>query len=268
MFFRTMFSRRYWLFTLLVIAAIAVCVRAAFWQMDRREQKRELNQRMAQRWDSPPFNLNQAPLPADIAELEFRRIQVTGTFDYEHQIVLKNDLRDGMPGVNLITPLLLADGRAILVARGWIPLDQAEPENWPSFDEPAPTPIVGLIQESQTLPGAPTPTEPQLEWFRVDVAAIQQQLPYPLLPAFLAMLPEPGRRVDALPMRLAPPTPYDEYMHVSYTIQWFAFAIIFGFGYVQYLIMQERRRKREATVADSMADHTTAGELPSISHHA
>lgn len=260
-----MFSRRYWLMTVLVVAAVAVCVWAGFWQMDRRQQKRALNQMIAERWQMPAFDLNRQALPQDLVELEYRKVQVEGRFDFANQVVLKNHTRNNAPGVNLITPLVLEDGRAILVARGWIPLHKAEPESWGEFDEPSLATVVGLIQESQTLANAATPEAPQQAWFRVDVAAIERQMPYELLPAFLAMLPEPGRRIDVMPLRSEPPAPLDEYMHVGYTVQWFSFAAIFAFGYIQYLIMQERRRRR---MAAAPAGDESSADLPTLPHQA
>lgn len=264
-----MFSGRNWLLTLIVVAAVAVCVRAGFWQMDRREQKRQLNQLLVERWDAPPFDLTHQALPADLGELEYRRVLVAGTFDYDHQIILRNELRDGAPGVNLITPLRLPDGRAILVARGWVPVNQAGPEYWPHYVEPADLQVVGLLKESQTLPAASQPAAPQSEWFRVDVAAIQRQTPYELMPAFLAMLPEPGRDPYALPARTPPPELADEYMHVSYTIQWFTFAVIFTFGYIQLLRVQERRsRQPVAPAAQTTGEPGSTTDLPTALHRA
>jgi cytochrome oxidase assembly protein ShyY1 len=265
---KAMVSRRYWLLTLIVIVGAGLCIWAGFWQMDRREQKRALNQQLVARWDMEPFDLNQEALPADLVDLQFRRVRVEGVFDYEHQIGLKNDFRNGAPGVNLITPLVLPDGRAILVARGWLPIDQADPENWAHFEETTAGAVVGLIQESQTLPGASIPDTPQQTWFRVDVAAIQQQMPYELLPAFLAMLPEPGRNSDTLPIRTPPPELYDEWMHVGYTIQWFSFATIAILGYVPMLIYLERRRARQQAVTTAMPQPETQSDLPAIPHKA
>jgi cytochrome oxidase assembly protein ShyY1 len=255
-----MFSRQWWLFTLIVLAAIVVCVQAGFWQMERRQFKHQLNLQMAQKWDMPRFNLNQETLPADLTTLEYRRVEVRGAFDYANQIVLKNDVRGDAPGVNLVTPLVLDDQQAILVARGWIPLAKAAPEFWPEFEEIAGQVVVGLIKESQTLAGATQPQEAQREWFRIDIEAIQPQMPYPLLPAFLAMLPEPGRTEGALPIRTPPPAPYDELMHVNYTVQWFIFALIFGFGYLQYLTYDERRRARPASQTERMLSQAGVSE--------
>lgn len=236
-------SRRWWFPTLFVIAGVYVLIRLGFWQLDRLEQRREFNQYVAARWDQEPFDLTNNPLPTDLSELGYRRVKLTGTFDYANQIVLKNQFRNDAPGVNLVTPLRLSDGRSVLVARGWVPLSASTPEAWPQYEEPTDGPIVGLIQASQLLPGSTPPTEPQTEWFRLDIEAIQQQVPYPLMPAFFKQLPEPGRGYAALPYRDIP-FEISEGSHLNYAIQWFIFALILGFGYIQYLLYSERRTQR------------------------
>lgn len=241
-----LWSRRWWYVTIFVIAGVIVLARLGVWQLDRLEQRRALNQLIVNRWDQAPFALNQNALPTQLEELGYRRIQATGTFDYEHQVVLKNQNREAEPGVNLVTPLLLPDGRAILVARGWIPYGQSQPEQWSAFTEATgATTVVGMLQKSQILPGAQPPTEPQSEWFRIDVEAIQRQIPYPLLPVFLTQLPEPGRGYEDLPYREVP-FEITEGNHFSYALQWFMFAVILGGGYLPYIAYQEKRRQRLA----------------------
>lgn len=236
-------NRRWWFPTLFVIAGVYVLIQLGLWQLDRLEQRRDFNQFVAAQWDQEPYDLTVNQLPTALAELEYRRVQLTGDFDYANQIVLKNQVRSDAPGVNLVTPLRLDDGRAVLVARGWVPLSQSTPDAWPQFEAPADEPIIGMLQESQILPGAPAPTEPQTEWFRVDIEAIQQQMPYELLPVFVSQLPEPGRAYDALPYREVP-FELSEGNHFSYAIQWFTFALILGIGYIQYMLFDERRRQR------------------------
>lgn len=234
-------NRRWWFPTLFVIAGVYVLIQLGFWQLDRLEQRRDFNQFVAGRWDQEPYDVTNNQLPDELAELEYRRVQLDGDFDYAHQIALKNQFRGQEPGVNLVTPLLLPDGRAILVARGWVPLAQSTPADWPQFEAAPSETVVGMLQESQTLAGAKSPEEPQIEWFRVDIEAIQQQMPYELLPVFVTQLPEPGRRFEDLPYREIP-FEITEGNHFSYAMQWFSFALIFGLGYIQFMLYTERRR--------------------------
>jgi surfeit locus 1 family protein len=241
-------NRRWWWTTLLVIAGVYVLIQLGFWQLDRREQRQDFNRMVAERWREEPFDVNTNSLPTNLTELEYRRVQAHGTFDYANQILLTNQTRNQAPGAILVTPLVLDDGRAILVARGWIPYSRSEPEFWPEFEEPDAGPIVGLLQESQTLPNGVVPTPPaesQRDWFYLTIDAIQPQMPYELLPVFILQLPEEGRSLNALPMR-EEPLVLDEGSHFSYAIQWFMFALILGIGYLFFVHTQELREQRIA----------------------
>lgn len=243
-----LFNRRWWLTTLVVIAGVFVLIRLGYWQLDRLEQRREFNTTVAARWNLEPFNLNQNELPQIIDDLEYRRIQVEGEFDYTNQILLTQQPRDGIPGVILVTPLVYDGDRAVLVARGWIPANQSAPENWSQFEEPAGEPVIGLIQETQLLPTGAPPTPPetaQIEWFRLNIDAVQPQMPYSLLPVFIYQLPEAGRSINTLPYRTEPMA-LDEGSHFSYAIQWFMFAVILGGGYFFFINHMETRYKRLA----------------------
>lgn len=251
-----LFSRRWWYVTIFVILGVVFLARLGFWQLDRLQQRRAQNALIVQRWDQDPYNLNQNALPADVEALGYRRIQVTGQFDYDNQIALKNQNRESEPGVGLVAPLVLPDGQAILVARGWIPYAQAAPTAWTQYNETAgDTTLVGMLQKSQLLPGAQPPDAPQKEWFRIDIDAIQRQMPYKLLPVFLLQLPAPGQGYDDLPYREIP-FEITEGNHFSYAIQWFMFAIILGGGYLPYIAYQEKRRQRVQAEAQAHDDTT------------
>lgn len=239
-----LFSRRWWYVTLFVILGVIFLARLGFWQLERLEERRAFNELVASRWNQEPFDLNNTTLPANLDDIGYRRIAAAGAFDYEHQVVLKNQNRESAPGFKLVTPLLLPNGQAILVVRGWIPYSEANPEEWVQFNEATDSaPIVGMLQKSQVLPGAAVPEGPQTEWFRVDIEAIQRQMPYQLLPVFLLQLPEPGRGYEALPYRDVP-FELTEGNHFSYALQWFMFAVILGGGYLPYIAYQEKRRER------------------------
>jgi surfeit locus 1 family protein len=241
--FPKLFNRRWWLPTLVVILGVYVLIRLGFWQLDRLEQKRAINALMTERWQQEPFDINSQELPADLSALEYRRVQATGDFDYSHQILLIHQTYNETPGSIIVTPLVLDDNRAVLVARGWLPTGEDAPENWSKYNEPEGAPVIGLPKESQLLPNgnAPTPPDsPQTEWFQINIDAIQPQMPYQLLPVIIQQLPEEGRTINDLPLREEPLT-LDEGSHFSYAIQWFSFAAILGIGYIFFIRTQELR---------------------------
>ena len=52
----------------------------------------------------------------------YRTVTATGRFDTAHEVVARRRTNaDGEVGYHVLTPLVLDDGRAVLVNRGWIP---------------------------------------------------------------------------------------------------------------------------------------------------
>ena len=46
---------------------------------------------------------------------------VTGRYDPQHEILARARTVNGRVGFEIVTPLVLADGTAVLVDRGWVP---------------------------------------------------------------------------------------------------------------------------------------------------
>jgi glycerol-3-phosphate dehydrogenase len=72
---------------------------------------------------------------ADPAELEFRRVRVTGVFRPEEEVLQRNRVQRGLQGLDVLTPLDLGDGTTLLVRRGWVPTTMDTP---PVTDAPPP----------------------------------------------------------------------------------------------------------------------------------
>jgi surfeit locus 1 family protein len=159
-----------------------------------------------------------------------------------------------VPGVHLITPLRLSgSGAAVLVDRGWIPLEQSSPEQRRAFAVPGEVVVQGVARLSQQNSFGPVdpplgPDRPRLDaWFRVDIQRIQQQVGYPLLPVFVEQQPAPGD--PELPRRVAT-TDLGEGPHFGYALQWFAFAIILLGGYLALVLNRGRAGAAKALILD------------------
>lgn len=241
---RAIFSRQWLLATVLVLAGGALCVRLGIWQLDRLEQRRAFNAHIEAMWAAEPLILT-GQTTSDLTTMEYRAVQVSGTYDFENQIVLRNRYYQNQYGYNLLTPLLLDDGSAVLVERGWIPADGNDsPAGWRRYDQTGRITVQGQIRLGQVEPdlgGVPDPTlEPgqtRLEfWNIVNLERIQKQVSYPLLPIFV--------QPDVDPEDTTPPIPYQpeidltEGPHFGYALQWFTFATILVFGYPFYVSRQ------------------------------
>ena len=95
-----MFSRG-WLFTtLLVLAGTAVCARLGIWQLDRLDQRRAFNTQVETMRAADMLDLNQE-LPSDIDSMEWRSVAVTGEYDFENQVVIRNQYNGNQYGYHL-----------------------------------------------------------------------------------------------------------------------------------------------------------------------
>jgi surfeit locus 1 family protein len=226
---------------LTVLAASALFVTAGFWQLSRLHAKRLLNAAQRAQLASAPVLLAVAPEP--YAQLAGHRVLARGTYDEAHHVLLSSRFRHEAPGVELVTPLRLSSGAAVLVDRGWLAADDqltAEPSRFP---EPGPREVSGVLVPLARTAGPPWrrlagPGTEVWSTHDLDLPNASSHLPYQVAPYVLHALPEPG--APAPPMR-DPPPPFDEATHLSYAIQWFAFAGITLVGSLAYALRRGAR---------------------------
>lgn len=237
---RALVSRRWLPTTLAVLLGMAVSVRLGMWQLERLDLRQQRNALLVEQLSAPPLDLNAELLPADLSQVTNHRAVARGEFDFAQQVALALQNWEGQPGVHLIAPLLL-EGReeAVLVDRGWIPFEESASEEWSRFDEAGPQTVTGYLQPSQPPPrgqASAVDAGPLREWYRVDVEAIQAQVPYPLLPVYLLQIPDEqgqGGAEFSLPYRVRPEVDLSEGRHLGYAVQFFLFALILGAGYAR-----------------------------------
>jgi surfeit locus 1 family protein len=81
--------------------------------------------------------------------------------------------------------------------------------------------VRGLATAVPSGEGHPLSRHGRTTWARLDLAALRDRLPYPLLPVLVRQTPDSG--LPPLPRRLPAPE-LSEGPHLNYAIQWFAFA--------------------------------------------
>src|SRR5687767_3367716 len=138
---RLMFSRKWILTTLLVVVGSTICVRLGLWQLERLAERQAFNAHYLATSALPTLAITSTPQD-DLSQMEYRRVEVSGKYDFDQQVVLRNQYHQNELGYFLLTPLLLSDGTAILVQRGWIPAkDNDMPADWRKYDQPGPVAI-------------------------------------------------------------------------------------------------------------------------------
>lgn len=244
MIWRAAFSRKWLVTTLLVLAGALVCVRLGIWQLDRLAQRRAFNAHYLETSVATPIIMDSTPR-ADLTTMEYRQVTATGTFDPANSVVLRNQYHEGQPGYFLLTPLVLTDGNAVLVERGWIPADgNTNPIDWRKYDESGEVTLTGIMRLGQTTPdlgGVPDPAlvagQLRLDfWNLVNLERISKQVPYKLLPVFIQ--PDPDPAISAPPYPYQPAIEISEGPHMGYALQWFSFAGLLVCGYPFFLRKQ------------------------------
>lgn len=242
-----------WLLATLVVIVLALALMGlGVWQLQRRGQRLAANAHVLERLEQPAISVTGEPLDVEAADL--RRATVRGVYDYDHEIVLRNQSWNEQPGVHVLAPLKIAgvggEEVAILVDRGWIPYDVAAPADRAVFhNAQGEVAVYGILRKTRERRGGspvdrpPTLKNPLDSWHRVDLAKIQQQVPYTLLPLFLEEDTRPGETPRNFPMP-QPDISLDEGSHLSYAIQWFSFALIGVGGYIGYYLQRTRTPAR------------------------
>jgi surfeit locus 1 family protein len=211
------------IFAFLVAAG---CIRLGVWQLDRLRQRRARNAVLLAARARPPLVLS-GTIPVDSAR--DRRVRARGRYDYGHERFWRPRSYEGVPGVDLVTPLRLPDGSAVLVDRGWVPSPDAYHVDQAAYREGDSAAVVGLAMRAPRALGD------------VDPATLRDSLPYGLLTFLIQLVPEtdsivgaPAPAPAAERRLVAPPGrpmrwPMPELSngpHLSYAIQWFSFALI------------------------------------------
>ncbi|MDE3150740.1 MAG: SURF1 family protein [Gemmatimonadota bacterium] len=236
-------SRRILVFSLFAVALAALFTRLGFWQISRMHERQALNAYIASRMDSTPVPF--FALSGDSAVTHFRRVTLSGTPDFAHEVYITEVSRSGSPGVYVITPVRVAGhDTAVLVNRGWVYAPDAstiEPDRWHAPDSV----FDGYVDEFQH----PLPVLREPHHLRtINYAQISAQLPYPIADTYVVALGKDSV-ISGVPLRIDPP-PLDEGPFRSYAIQWFAFALI-SIGGATFVALKDREARRAAARQES-----------------
>lgn len=225
--------------TAAALVTVVLCVAAGNWQHRRMQEKEALQDAMRHAASLAPV-----ALPAAVDDWNawrFRQVTASGEYDPRHQILIDNKVHAGHVGFDVVTPLRLADGRTVLVDRGWIALGASR------ATLPAAPPPAGIVTVSGRidvprrnyfeLGGKSAPTGAL--WQHLDPARFTQATGIDVPPivvettdaasgGLVADFPVPDAGIDT---------------HLSYMVQWYTFAAMAA-GLWAWFTFRPRFRKR------------------------
>lgn len=223
-------------YLLLVISLLlaALFVRLGTWQLSRLHDRRAENRRAWAAREGSVLDLNRSGTAG--GERANHRVTVRGEYDRAHEVVLRGHANREQPGVQVVTPLRIAGSdSAVLVNRGFFPSPDATFADTDSLNEPGPVEVRGVAfaVPVSSDSGAALISNGKETWRRLDLNALRARTPYPLMAIYI--LQSPDSRLPRYPRRLEP-LPLDDGPHLSYAIQWFAFAVIAVGGGLIFLL--------------------------------
>ena len=223
--------------TLIALCGLAALLALGTWQVQRLYWKNALIAKLETRTSAAPM-----PLPAEIADpeaLEFRPVRLTGRFRHEREIYLLGRVHRGRAGVHVVTPLVLDDGRAVLVDRGWVPSERRLPETRAEGQVAGPVTVLAHLRRGgwnsyQFL--RPENRPEKNAWLWPDLPAMAAFAGLPRSVTALYAVAGPAANPGGLPVGGAVKVELRN-DHLQYAIIWYALALAL---LVIYLLQQSQ----------------------------
>jgi surfeit locus 1 family protein len=215
-----------WFMTMLTLLAVLCFVRLGFWQWHRAQEKRAT----ATSFEAGNATVTDLGARATGSLPRYTQVRLQGRYDDAHQFLLENMSQGGQPGYQVLTPLLLADGRTLLVNRGWVPLSASR------RDPPkvALDQVVGEVSPAGKLDALPVPGIALGHLAPDDNAPWPRLTSFPTMTDLSAALKRPLEARQLLLNADEPlgyvrdwhPTGLGPERHIAYAVQWWGFALL------------------------------------------
>lgn len=235
-------SRRWILFGIVVILLAWLAWFLGEWQFHRLEDRKERNEIVERNIDADPVPAEQllaVGRPVD-AEHQWRRVTATGEYAVEDTVIVRYRTRDGAAGVDVVVPLVTAEGPVLLIDRGWMATDNrgARPDDVPAPPAGEVT-ITGWVRRDAT--GDSTAVTDH-STRAISSARIAEALDLTTYGGFVDLgeeSPEPEEPLERVELPDLGTGP-----HFFYGLQWWFFGVlaIFGFCYLAYDEWRKARR--------------------------
>jgi len=202
-------------------------VRLGFWQLERADQKTQLNNNYKLRQSDQVVNLNVTNDINDQASILWRKVSVKGSFKSATNLMLDNQIFRHVAGFNLLTPFTIeGSGMSVLVNRGWHP-NLMNREQVPFVKDLSEVEMVNGYAVKLPVPGINLggsniePINASLARFqKIDLDEINQFYQSNFLPYIIYLNPLMDNEYIS---NFKLPVP-DSEKNYGYAFQWFAFA--------------------------------------------
>lgn len=269
--YRFLVSRQWVILTLLGLAMIPAMIKLGYWQLHRHETRVANNKIIAANLEATPVPVESVTAPGTVLPHRdlYRPVTATGHFDTAHEVVARHrtagdggsgdDSGGQQIGYHVITPLIVGNGRAVLVNRGWIASGD-DPTAFPKIPAPpaGEVTVTGRLRPDETtsatgirnVRGLPD-RQIMLISSKVNEALVPQQL----VSGYLELVSTSPGPQGAQPEPVAKPDHSSIGPHLAYALQWWLFSAMVPVGWVVLL------RRRRAEILQARAKGPTPQDL-------
>lgn len=257
--YRFVLTRQWVCLTLIGLVLIPAMIKLGFWQFHRHEHRVAQNELIAANLRARPVPVTEVTSPGHVVPRAdyWRAVTATGTYDSAHEVVVRmRTSNDDKVGFHVVTPLVLADGRAVLVNRGWIPGGD-DPRAYPPVPAapPGEVTVTGRLKADETSGGSGIKDRKGLPDRQVMLINSGQQartLGKPVLGGYLELAaPAPA---DGAPEPVADPDHDSIGAHMAYAVQWWLFTLGVPTGWIVLVRREKRDREAAASAAAAAAE--------------
>lgn len=237
------FFRPFPIMTAASVLALAVLIALGTWQMQRRAEKQEFLAALAAKAKSDPISLEQA---LALADPRYVRVRIEAPANCAGQALVNGfEIDNGttVPGGDVLTPVKMANGAWILVARGFVPEEVMKEWGGRIEGAPCPSSVSGVAVLTPSSEGGyftPKADRAARRWYAYDAADIGKATGVaPISPWIARLEPEPDLEegIYPRPQAYAADVPDN---HLTYALTWFGLALTLIGVYVAFHISAGR----------------------------
>lgn len=227
------------------------------WQFGRLADRKDSNAVVRANEERPPAPVAEvlAPGRAVANDDEWRVVTATGSYDTADTVIVRYRTRDGASGIDVVVPLVTADGTALLVDRGWMPTDNrgAGPDDVPAPPEGQVT-VQGWVRADAE--GDSTSVDDH-STRAISSEQIGTALDRTVYGGFVVLKSEDGQPAADLEAVELPEL--NNGPHFFYGLQWWFFGVLAAFGFFYLAFDEWRSRQRGEGPAPAAATATATG---------
>jgi surfeit locus 1 family protein len=227
--------------TVFTVPAVLVMIGLSIWQVQRLQWKEGLIADRQERVAAAPIDL--PPPGGDLAKFEYRRVNLTGHYQHDHELYLAARSMNGNVGYHIVTPFVLQDGETVLVDRGWVPTEKKLPDSRTAGQQEGEVTVDGVIRLSQHQAWMQPDNEPdQNVWFFIDLPAMAKHVGAASIRQDIYVEAGPAPVPGGYPLggQIHINLPND---HLQYAITWALLAAALIVIYIVYHLRLQRERE-------------------------